>query len=202
MHSQSIEILCVNYNTPDLIERLLNSWVKWDYNEIPIHIIDGSDNPVFAEKVKDICKIDNVKLTQRGYNVHHGNGLHFCIIKSPKEFQFLMDSDSSFKKCGLFDAIDIPSNYFGIGNICKVDKDGYNVTEEGISYLHPNCCVISKEKYLKSERLINHGAPFINTMKHMKYPIKDISELAKEYLDYGGGETVRRFGYSPCRFVR
>jgi glycosyltransferase involved in cell wall biosynthesis len=191
---ENIEILVVNFNTPDLIERLLDSWIKFGYSSTQIHIIDGSNTPQYQTRIKEVCK--NVKLTQFGYNIHHGPGLDFGIKQSSKEYLFLMDSDSFFTESGLFDILQFPEDHFGVGFIVRVDSRGVNSREGQIRYLHPNCCLISKEKYLMSSPLIRHGAPFIDTMTNMKFLIKDESELIKKYIYFGGRGTVGRFGSS------
>lgn len=168
---ENIEILVVNFNTPDLIKRLLDSQIKFGYSAVPIHVIDGSNTLEFQEEIRQICK--RVKLTQFKYNIHHGPGLDFGIHQSKKEYLFLMDSDSYFVKTGLFDILQFPKDHFGVGRIAIVNQNGGIDKTGKVQYLHPNCCLINKEKYLNSRPLTKHGAPFINTMINMKFAIKD-----------------------------
>jgi len=196
MIKNDIAIICVNYNTPDLIENLLNSWREYGYNNIPIFIIDGSDEPKFIDKIKDVCKIQNVSLIQFGYNIHHGPGLHQGINNSDYKYLFLIDSDSYFIKENLFDNIDMPENIFGIGRIVLTNEAGQNDKNGKVKYLHPNCCLINKEKYLLSDPLIKHGAPFINTILNMKFMIIDRWDIIQNYVSFGSRGTVNRFGYN------
>lgn len=189
----NIEILVVNFNTPDLIKRLLDSWAEFRYNSVPVHVIDGSNTVENQEKIKEICK--EAKLTQFGYNIHHGPGLDFGIKQSEKDYLFLMDSDSYFTKAGLFDRLQLPEDYFGIGMVVVVNSDGFVDPAGKIQYLHPNCCLVSKEKYLHSSPLIKHGAPFISTMAKMKFSIKDEWNVISEHVFWGVRGTVNRFGY-------
>jgi len=189
----NIEILVVNYNTPDLVKRLLDSRTNFGYGDIQIHIIDGSSTPEFQKEAKKVCQ--EVRLTQHGYNIHHGPGLDYGIRQSNKEYLFLMDSDSYFTKPGLFDRLEFPENHFGIGMVVIVNSDGF-VDEKGkIQYLHPNCCLINREKYFLSHPFIKHGAPFLSTMANMKFSIKDGWDIISEYVYWGVRGTVNRFGY-------
>lgn len=191
-----IEILTVNYNTPDLIQRLLDSWIKFNYSSIPIHVIDGSDKLEFRENIKKVCKRSEVRLTQFGYNIHHGPGLDFGIKQSHKEYLFLMDSDSYFIKSGLFEVLELPEDCFGIGrtvNIYPIDSQGQ---PQEVLYLHPNCCLINKEKYLKGSPLVRipHMPPFISTMLNMEFVIRDGRAVLDQYVYMGGKGTRDRFG--------
>jgi glycosyltransferase involved in cell wall biosynthesis len=195
MNRNDIEIICVNYNTPDLIDVLLNSWRDFLYNDIHIHIVDGSDTLEMQNKIKEIIKVPNIRLTQFGYNIHHGRGLDFGINKSTKKYQFLIDSDSYFIKKELFENVNVPENSFGIGRIVITNEKGQNDINGNVKYLHPNCCIIDKEKYSMSKSLINHGAPFIETMINMEFPIIDKWNVISDYVFFGSRGTVNRFGY-------
>ena len=196
---KNIEILIVNYNTPNLIDKILKTYKKYKYIE-PIHIIDGSDINNKYKKLKDIIKKHNIKdlkLTHFDYNIHHGPGLHYGIMNSDYDYNLLMDSDSFFKKSQLFKEIStFDENTFGIGKIVIVDNKGLNNKKGNIKYLHPNACIINKEKYLKSESLKKHGAPFIETMKHMKFKIKE-NEKIMNYIDTTNNRgTCSIYGYN------
>lgn len=189
-----IEIVTVNYNTPDLMVTLLESYFKYGYSKYPIHVLDGSDDLGSAVTLEQYCREKNVRYTAFGFNIHHGPGLHYGIMCSPEDQVWLMDSDAVFNCEGLFDAIELTFE-FGCGRICTVDSNGFD-RKEGIKYLHPNCCLISKEKYLKSAPLIKHGAPFIETMKTMKFPLLDSWSIIKKFVSPGKRGTVSRYGYN------
>ena len=62
----NIEILTVNYNTPDLINSLIKSVrdVEGDY---PIRVIDGSDSEPYKTDIIEVCEGEsNVILEQQG----------------------------------------------------------------------------------------------------------------------------------------
>jgi glycosyltransferase involved in cell wall biosynthesis len=196
MIQDDIEIITVNYNTPDLIEKLLDSWIEFGYNNIPIHVIDGSDRPEFCDSIKQICKRERATLTQFGYNIHHGPGLDFGIKNSQKKYLFLMDSDSYFIKAGLFDELKLPDDCFGIGRLVEIDVYNSQKEPQKLLYLHPNNCLINKEKYLAGSPAvkIKRLPPFINTMLNMKFALKDGREVLIRYVYFGGRGTVSRFG--------
>lgn len=194
----SVEILVVSYNKSNLIQQLIQSYFKYNYNKYKLHIIDGSIIKEEKEKIKEICKNNNIKLTLFDYNIHHGPGLHYGILKSDSTYLFLMDSDALFIKEGLIEKLLIEiENHFGIGKIEYVNKDGWNVekSNNSINYLHPNCCLISKEKYLSNYSLRLHGAPFITTMSKLNTTLKEFIDL-NNYVNRGTQGTCKEFGYN------
>lgn len=188
-----MEIITVNYNTPDLMIRLLKSYFKYGYQMYPIHVLDGSDDLRFASMLEQFCRENKVKYTGFGYNIHHGPGLHYGIMSSAEEQLFLMDSDAEFIMSGLFDEL-VLGDEFGCGNICLVDKNGFRGGK--IKYLHPNCCLISKMKYLESSPFEKRGAPFMTTMNNMKFQLRDSWAIVKKYVNTGSRGTVNRYGYN------
>lgn len=193
-------IICVNYNTPHLIEKLIQSYYNFGYNKYPLYIIDGSDG-INLNKCINIYEKYNINYDMVGYNIHHGPGLDYLIKKLKYNYFLLIDSDAQFIKSGLIEII-YPKclDKYGIGSIKKVDNNGINTNNKNnILYLHPRCALINKKEYLKYNPLIKHGAPFINAMKDIK--AKDKTNLLinfnmDEYVLELSRGTVNLFGYN------
>jgi len=197
MNDYNVEIISVNYNTPELIYRQYISIRKYISKTIPIRIIDGSDKGV--EHFKDLINSDeNFSVKSFGYNIHHGAGMHYGITSSKYRYQLIMDSDSFFVKTGLLDLMlsMFDSNTYGVGQVMDVNSSGINV-KRGIKYLHPYCMLISRHIYEQYEPFLNHGAPCINAMISIinkQYQVKSISGISK-YVKTTWRGTVSKFGY-------
>jgi len=93
----------------------------------------------------------------------------------------------------------IGNEWLMVGNITPVDEDGIDIKESAISipYGDPKCMLLNKEMYFKLPNFIRHGAPCINTMKHIKY--NNLGHLLihlnwPDYVYHTRGGTRRRYG--------
>ena len=217
---ENIEILTVNYNTPDLIDRMIKSVceIEGDY---PIRIIDGSDKEPFKSKIIEICdKYENVKLEQQGWNIHHGRGLDLGVSTSNYEWVILMDSDGFISQPIIEKTYNcaIENNKMMVGRSVYVNTAGisegrkYSI-QHPIRYFHASYLLFNKNYYLELKKqnagFIHHGAIAIKMMIYLymnglsdKVGI-DIWEYLQipdnemdNYFHYGGRGTVNRFGYN------
>ena len=215
-----IEIISVNYNTPDLIDRMIKS-VRDVEGIYPIRIIDGSDREPFKTDIITACqKYENVILSQQGYNIHHGPGLDLGISTSKFEYCLCVDSDNYIQQPiiqKMYDGL-VNNNKMMIGWYCHVNDYGVNVDryyskEYPIKYYHPSLFMIKKDYYLGLKTMgiafIKHGAPSIKIMKYLynnkisdvvgidlwEYLGIDDSQIGK-YTNLNSRGTVDRFGYN------
>ena len=186
-----MEIISVNYNTPDLIDNLITS-IKAVTN-LPIRIIDGSDREYTMLNAKEVCAKHQVEINQLGYNIHHGRGMDYAMNTSKHDWVLIIDSDSMIKP-GLLEALLYDKPYCGFG--MQVDRNGSN-TSTGILYLHPHFLLVNASHYHQhSAKFIHHGAPAIEVMMNTSDNDKNvISEDYQQYFIRGGRGTVSRFGY-------
>jgi hypothetical protein len=187
-----MEIVSINYKTPDLIETLIKS-VQAECSD-PIRIIDGSDTEEHQRLIKSVCNKYMVELNQLGYNIHHGRGMDYAINTSKHDWILIIDSDSSIKK-GLLEVLLYDKPYMGFG--MQVNQFGINV-DKGILYLHPHFLLVNKYHYVTHDcKFIHHGAPAIQIMANTPDELKNV--IPNSYLklfNRGGRGTVNRFGYN------
>jgi len=215
-----IEIITVNYNTPDLIERIIKS-VRDNEGDYQIRIIDGSDKEPFKTDIIKICeKYDNIMLEQQGWNIHHGRGMDLGVSTSKYEYCLSLDSDNYIQQPiikKMYDGL-IENNKMMIGGHCHVNGSGEGIgrnysKEYPIKYYHPSLLMIKTEYYLRLKAVgitfIHHGAPSIKIMKYLyDNNISDIvgislwdylniseTEISK-YTNLKSRGTVNRFGYN------
>lgn len=207
----NINIIVVNYNTPELIERLIKSYYKFNYDKYQLIIIDGSDKKdLIDESIKLSKEYKNIIFEFIGYNIHHGPGLHYGMNKYKNEFFLLLDSDSYFiKEDYISYCVNNIGNNYGIGRIHKMDYNGYNVKEDyngnWVRYLHPNGCLINYNQYCNYDPLIAHGSPFLKAMISLKNNNKselliDNDLIIHDYIFVGWNGTCKKFGYGTHLF--
>ena len=224
MKYSNIEIISVNYNTPDLIDRLVGSVIEKEGN-YPIHIIDGSDKQQYKDELVDVMlkhgkQNNNMRITQMDYNIHHGRGMDYGVCDSEYEWVMIIDSDNFIIQPTIdkimqavkendksICAYHCWTNIFGI-------SQGRNPTKEGvIMYYHPALFLIKKDFYINLKEnnagFIHHGAPCIKMMQYLHY--NKLSEVVGitladacgihvkdygQYVNLGSRGTVNRFGYN------
>jgi hypothetical protein len=199
-----IEIISVNYNTPEYIYRQYFSIRNFISSDIKIRIIDGSDNKDYVDCFKELELFDNNFSVKRlGVNIHHGAGLHFGISTSKCNKILVIDSDVYIIKEGFIDELNklYFDDCYGISKFEYVDNKGFNVNNNGIPYLHPRCALINKKEYLQFKPFKNHGSPCIDTMieiktKGLSYKLIDFKNL-NDYIKTFNRGTVVRVGYKP-----
>jgi len=217
---ENVEIISVNYCTPDLIERLIKS-VRDIEGNYPIRIIDGSDREPFKTQIKAVCdNYTNVTLQQLGYNIHHGRGMDLGVSNTSSEWVLIIDSDNFISQptienmlyyCQTNDkkicAYHCWTNSYGLSY-------GRNETHFGnVLYYHPALFLIRKDYYVwlkaNDAGFIHHGAPCIAMMNFL-HKNKLSTEVGvtladafgfhpKYYGDWVNLEsrgTVNRFGYN------
>lgn len=188
-----MEIISVSFNTPDLIDAMINS-VRL-VSPLPIRIIDGSNTEEFMRLSKEICgDYSNVRIEQLGYNIHHGRGLDYGISSSTEDWVLIIDSDSQIKQ-GLLEVLLYDKPYMGFG--MQVNANGINVVK-GILYLHPHFLLVNTNHYKSNQWKFRHcGAPAIEIMANTRDELKNvIPEYYQQYFVRGGRGTVSRFGYN------
>ncbi len=207
------KVLTVNYNTPNLVIRLITSLRQYHNNEILI--VDGS-NKYNYEKLKHLAKdLLDIEIHHFGYNIHHGPGLAYGITHLNCNKIMVFDSDVIVhgKVIELLERNLKPDEY-GIGEIQFVNNDGWNIgdwrypdfSKEGIKYLHPACMLINRKIALQYALPIKHGAPVISTMidiknKGMTYLLnhseeihQDMSFKVHKYIEHNFQGTVKLTG--------
>jgi glycosyltransferase involved in cell wall biosynthesis len=220
MITDKIEIITVNYNTPDLIDRLIKSVREFE-GDYQIRIIDGSDAEPFKSKIVEVCeKYNNVVLQQQGWNIHHGRGLDLGLSTSKYEYCLLLDSDNYIQQPiieKMYNGL-IENNKMLIGHINYVNRDGiakgwHYSPEYPIKHYHASLLMIKTEYYLglraMGVKFIHHGAAgkVLNEYLHDN-KISDVvgitfwdylgipdSEVGK-YTSLASRGTVSRFGYN------
>jgi GT2 family glycosyltransferase len=175
MIPNSIGCVVVNYNTPKIISRAVNS-IKDHVDNIII--IDGSTkgNKSFLECDNLMKNNKNVLTIHTEKNIYHGPGLNKGIDSLDNEYIICLDSDAVLRDIKLIKEMKdilLDDNVYGCGFVINVDDAGDTVNDKNSTpYLHPYFCMFKLSIYKKYSGFINHGAPFMRTMKQIKGKMK------------------------------
>ncbi len=206
-------VFTVNYNTPDLVQRLLNS-VRLFYPDIHFVVLDNSDEADKATEVAEIAEKDgNMTVHAVGKNLHHGPGMGFGIRKCPTEHVLVIDSDNEFMRSGLLQMMleYMDPEVMAVGIVARVDEDGMDtrhpvlgvspVSAKSVPYVLPHTMLVRRGIFDAYPEPIKHGAPMISTCTAMweagtSYEcLRNIPRLERDgWVRVGEGETWRRFG--------
>lgn len=206
-----LEIVSVNYNTPDLIKELVDSLIETN-QVFPLRIIDGS-NDKNLKRLNDYLQSVEMQapsiVEHFDYNIHHGPGMDYALESSKYKYVLLLDSDVIVKK-GLIKRFESMINAFPkavfYGRRLIVDERGFNIEvskgpTEQYDYIHPSCMLVRPDQYRKIDsKFTKHGAPCFYMMKLLN-EIGLFNDFCvtvpflKRYYKTDGRGTVKRFGY-------
>ena len=196
--------LTVNYNTPDLLDRMLSGFREM--YDIPMLLVDGSDDKHYPDVLAVVEKYSDIELHHFAYNIHHGPGLAYGFSQIEDERIIVIDSDIVFINPGSIELLDAelrPDSY-GIGDIQTVNSKGFNVAH-GIAYLHPAFMLVNRSVVMQWPMPVKAGAPMIETMtaihrqgadilQYAEWVTNDFRMAEKYYISHDWQGTVSRTG--------
>lgn len=171
---KDIEILTVNFQTADLIERQLRSRDDNGYEFINTIVVDNSTSKQHQDELDMVLsKYTNVKLYRTNRNFGHGGGVNVGWHFITKPYVLLLDSDTWFSGVTCLHSMVTKMNdqVFMVGLFNYVDQSGHDLYVDGpghILYVHPSRVLINKNIYDQLPcKVINHGAPLIQVMSYV-----------------------------------
>lgn len=199
-----VSAISVTWNTKELIQRAIES-IRQFHPSMKIIIVDGSENKNACYAYLHSIDKDNIKVYHMDYNIGHGRGMHFGVLKCTTPFVLFFDSDIEMVKSPLQAMLDMmEDNTFGVGYTELVAHDGhdYGVFErhnkqKPVKYLHPYFQLVQVKEYKKYHHYIHHGAPCISTMLDIhKRNLSD--KVIKEFPGLGHTGTRQGVSWKTC----
>lgn len=210
MDIQSISIITVSYNAPDLIAELLGSLRRYYSNKV--YVIDGSEEALSKEIGDIVNQHAGTEFIHFDYNIHHGPGLAWAIsnlnLSGPV---LIIDSDVSVVRGGFIESLAkvLEPHMYGVGQLNYVNRGGFDVTsaEGAIQYLHPALMLCNIDVVKQWPLPVKHGAPMIeamtalhdagksNLLSHVDWVQADFSNPeVNNYIRHDWQGTVKRTG--------
>lgn len=209
----NIVALTVNYNTPELLDRMLTGLRK--FYDFPVVVVDGSDNAHYHQAIDVVNHHNYVEMHHFNHNIHHGPGLAYGIVNIKSERILTIDTDIEFINGGIVERMDkeLKDSSYGIGDVQTVNYNGFNTTGKivpgdltAIPYLHPAFMLINRSVAIVWGLPTKHGAPMIHAMieihadkrddllQHAEYITHDFREKDKVYISHDWRGTVDKTG--------
>jgi GT2 family glycosyltransferase len=201
--SSTVTAVIINFRTPDLLRRAVQSF-RTHYPTTPLLLIDnGSGDGSDAL----LCELqrhspDYTEVVVNHANVHHGPAMDQALryVKTP--YVFFLDSDCEVRKGGfleaMFELAKSEQTHYVIGKKIFMNKRGFDVEERdgGTPYIRPICMLVQRERYLSLPPFERHGAPCLTNMRAavargfvlLHFPIED-------YVYHAGRGTASIYGY-------
>ena len=192
-----ITVLIVNYRTPDLIRRCVES-LRTYYPEIKMLLIDNGSFDASREYIKrmdeqheqvtGILNVDN-----RFHGPALDQGLRACFTP----LALTLDSDTETIRGGFLEQMSVyfyAPEIYAVGQLITMDWFGYEThsrTPLAFQYVHPSCMLVRRAVYLRLKPFIHHGSPAIHNMRHAR-------RAGYHLMDYPVGEYLQHTGRGTC----
>jgi hypothetical protein len=173
---EDITGVVINYNTPYLLERAINS-IRDFYPDLNILVIDGSDvnngSNGYPISITGTNYREDILL---GYNIGHGKGIDYALKQIKTKYALVFDTDIvMIKRCIFEMKCLMHDDVFGVGLVHNIDKNGgadYRELRYGYEKLKEPFCkslhsyffMVNVEIYKQYKPYFHHGCPELQTM--------------------------------------
>jgi hypothetical protein len=133
-------------------------------------------------------------------NLHHGPGLDLALRRVTTPWVLTFDSDCIAYRGGflqgMWSAAEADPSAYMIGQLHRVDDDGFDAPAGAHAYVHPKCALVRREAYLVLPPFERHGAPCVaNERAAVAEGLSLVDFPVRDYVLHLGEGTVRRHGY-------
>lgn len=197
-----VTVLVAHFQTPDLLERTVNTF-RTAYPDISVIVVDNGSDQRTAELLNqfDSRARPNTSVLRLEQNYFHGPALDRAIREVvDTKYVFALDSDTETRKPGFLEAmielLEANDRNYGCGRLIRVNRRGF-VSDAGP---HMVCWIpymlFKRELYLGLPPFEHHGVPNLRNsigaeaaeLKLLDFPIED-------FIHHFGRGTAGRFGY-------
>ena len=191
-----VTALTVNYNTPDLLDRVLSGFRT--HYDLPYWVVDGSDEANF-EQIKGFAEKYRVKIVHFNYNIHHGPGMAYGFQNIDTDQILLLDSDLIIYNKGFVEDFQskLRPDSYGIGAVYN------NIETEYVTYIHPACALINRKIALQYPLPTFYQSPMMVPMRFLQdNGLNILQDEPWVHDDYSGGPNLADAVTSEAHYVR
>jgi GT2 family glycosyltransferase len=192
-------VVCINFQTPDLLEVAIESFRKF-YPTTPLLLVDNGSKDASTEKIQQLEKkysgCTRSLLIEK--NIFHGPAMHRAIDTLSDEHVFFLDSDTETRQGGFLEkmAAEFTSEkVYGVGRIDTVNKRGFH-SEEGTPIILSPYMLLRRKLYREFPPFEHRGMPTLRNFAAAQqhgYVLKSFP--VEKYVAHFGRGTASRYGY-------
>lgn len=207
---EDITALIVNYKTPDLTQRCIESLLS-HYPDLHLLLIDNGSQDDSTAYIKRVSRqLHNVRCILNRENRYHGPAMDQGISSSSTSYVFTLDSDCEVLKGSFLEQMlgnFKDPNTYAVGQLMYMDRYGYEIEADrknNIRYIHPHAMLLDREKYLTLPPFTHHGSPCLHNMKEANKTGYKVADFPTEaFIFHYEKGTCSRYGYglSPKTLV-
>ncbi len=196
-----VTTVIVNYQTPDLLEEAVLSFIKF-YPSTKLLIFDNGSEDNSADVIKklQIEFPDTITSHFESENIYHGPALHKSLNELVKsEYCFFLDSDTVTKKAGFLEkGLEILSSNeknYALGRVVSVNQRGFK-DPAGIPIIVTPYLLMKTAPYPQFSPFMHHGQPvLLNFREAQNAGYRLIHFPMEEYIDHLWRGTASKYGY-------
>lgn len=198
-----LTVVSVNYRTPDLIARAVQSF-REHYPHLPLLLVDNGsgDDSVDRLMALQAAHPDHTDLVLNTENRHHGPAMDQAVRTVDTPLVLFLDSDIVVRRGGFVEGMmralaDVPRSY-ATGKRIWMNRRGFDVDESagGTPYIRPICMMLRRPLYLTLPAFRRHGAPCLDNMRAAyQQGLQLIHFPVEDYIEHDGRGTAGRHGY-------
>lgn len=203
MNASSVTAVIINFKTPDLTRRAVESFRSF-YPALPLLLIDngsGDESGNVLDRLR-VMSPDNTVVVKNELNRHHGPAMDQALRMLETPFVLFLDSDCEVLQGGFVEAMvaraqEDQHNYI-VGQKVFMNDRGFDVSEQpgAHPYIRPICMLVRRELYLQLPQFERHGAPCLANMRAARASGFGLIHLPVEQFVYHEGRgTASRHGY-------
>ncbi len=207
----SVTTLVVNYKTPDLTKKCVESFISY-YPTVKLILIDNGSQDDSTSYIRHVAgDFPNVTSLLNSGNRYHGPAMDQGIHQSATRYVFTLDSDCEILEGGFLEqllAFFKSPNMYAAGRLVYINRYGFEVEKTNrrhlIKYIHPYAMLLDKTKYLHLSPFIHHGSPCIKNMRDAENAGYKVQHFPLDnYVFHKSRGTCSRYGYglSPMTLV-
>jgi hypothetical protein len=203
MNTSDVTAVVINFKTPDLTRRAVESFRSF-YPALSLLLIDNGSGDENAEMLEQLRARVPAKtgMILNGTNRHHGPAMDQALRTIETAFVLFLDSDCEVFRGGFVEAMlaraaEDAHNYI-VGKKIFMNDRGFDVEQQpgAHPYIRPICMLVRRDLYLQLTPFERHGAPCLANMRAARlagfglihFPVDD-------FVRHDGRGTASRHGY-------
>ena len=204
LDSTILRAVIINFRTPDLLQRIIQSTRQY-YPTLPLLLIDNGSDDESEEIINRLQHQSpaNTDVIIHARNMHHGPAMDHALRILNCKYVLFMDSDCEMVKGGflesMVDRLERDPIAYAAGKRIFMNKRGFDVesADHSYPYIRPICMLIKRELYISLPPFQRHGAPCLeNMIAAVDRGLALIDFPVLEYISHAGRGTASRYGYN------